>query len=133
MRAERIEGLGWADLIRRLANNVALIVDKQIDLAKEEAREDFSHALRGAMLAIVGAVLLLSAWVSFIVTGIFLISRAMPDWLAALIVGIFFLVVGVLVLLIGKARLQVKPLAKTRESLREDVEWVKRQPISSGR
>lgn len=133
MHQESLGSLGWADLMRRLANNLASILDKQIDLVKEEVRENMSQTVRGAAILIVGGVLLLIALICFVVAGIFALSRVMDDRLAALFVGIVFLIFGAALALIGRARLQMKPLEKTRESFREDVEWVRRQPISSER
>ncbi len=133
MRGESLEAMSWADLLRRLAHNFASIVDKQIELVREEARENISQTVRGATMLIVGAILLLTAWMSFVVAGILALSRLMDSWLAALIVGIFFLVIGAIVALVGRARLRLAPLQKTRESLREDLGWVRRQTISSGR
>ena len=131
MRGERLESLSWADLMRRLANNVASIVDKEIELAKEEAHEDISHTIRGASMLIVGVVFLLTAWISFVVAGILALSIVIDNWLAAIIVGVICLIVGAILALVSKSRLPLSPLQKTRESLREDVGWVKRQTISS--
>lgn len=133
MRNETLESLGWGDLIRRLASNIASIVDLQIELVKEEARENISQTLRGAAILLVGAFLLLTAWISFIVAGILALARLMDDWLAAATVGIVFAIVGAVLTALGRARLTVRPLEKTRESLTEDIGWIKRHTTSSGR
>lgn len=131
MRGERLESLGWADLMRRLAHNVASIVDKEIELAKQEARDDISQTVRGASMLAVGAVLLLTAWISFVIAVIFALANVMDAWLAAVVVGVFFLIVGGIIAFVSKSRLQVDPLHKTRETLREDVGWVKRKTTLS--
>jgi VIT1/CCC1 family predicted Fe2+/Mn2+ transporter len=60
---------------------------------------------------------------------IMLLSRVMPNWLAALIVGL--IVVGVAWLMISKAitalqRVELKP-EQTVESVKEDAQWIKDQ------
>jgi hypothetical protein len=58
----------------------------------------------------------------------------MNDWLAALIVGVVYLVIAGVLVLIGRQRLRrAAPFApeQTTESVKEDVEWVKNQARSA--
>jgi uncharacterized membrane protein YqjE len=126
MMGGSLESLGWADLLRRLANNVASIVDREIELARREARSNVSAMARAATMLITGAIVLLLGLASFVVALIFALSRVMDDWLAALVVGVVLLIIGAILAYFGKQRLQLAPLERTRETLREDVEWVKK-------
>ncbi len=131
MHGESLENLGWADLLRKLAHNVATIVDREVELLREEARENAGQMFRAGALLMVGLVLLMLAVASFLVALIFALSLVIKGWLAALIIGVILAFIGAIIALFGKQRLQVAPLEKTRESLREDVEWVRRHPISN--
>ncbi len=131
MHGESLESLSWADLLRKLAHNVASIVDREVELLREEARENAGQMFRAGTMLAVGLVLLLMAVMSFLVAIIFALSLVIKGWLAALIIGAILAIIGGIVTFFGKGRLQLAPLEKTRESLREDVEWVKRHQISN--
>jgi len=125
MRLAELSQASTTDLIRRLVNNISGLVDREIVLAKEEAKQDMRSSLTSAVLMISGAVLLFIGVISLVVAGILALALVLPGWLAAVIVGVFFLVVGAFIALIGKSKLATKPLEKTRESLREDVLWAR--------
>jgi hypothetical protein len=49
----------------------------------------------------------------------------MPGWLAAVLVGGVILVISAIVGYIGWQRRVTRPLAVTRETVTEDMQWVK--------
>jgi uncharacterized membrane protein YqjE len=119
-----------ADLIRRLFDNIISLVERQIDMAKAEARADLMQMIRASAILIGGAVLLLIALIGFVVAIILALSLIMPGWLAALIVGIVFAIIGTALALWGKGRIPTQPMQQTRETLQEDLEWIK-HPMTS--
>lgn len=127
MRMAEFSRMSTTDLIRRLVNNISGLVDREIEIAKQEAREDISKTLTSAILLISGGALIVLGLVSIVVAIILALALAMPGWLAALIVAAFFLVIGAVLALIGKNKLVTRPLKRTRESLREDIEWARSQ------
>ena len=56
---------------------------------------------------------------------VFALTTWMPGWLAALIVAGALLVVGGVVGYVGWSRRVTDPLASTRKTLKEDVQWAK--------
>jgi hypothetical protein len=58
-----------------------------------------------------------------------LLATVIPDWLAALIVGLVVAVIGLVLVQRGRAALKQTTLKpeKTIESLKEDKEWVQQQ------
>jgi Putative Actinobacterial Holin-X, holin superfamily III len=56
---------------------------------------------------------------------VFALATRLPGWMAALIVGGVLLVIGAVVGYIGWRRMVTTPLALTRQTLKEDVRWIK--------
>lgn len=121
--------LSIGELGRRLSDTTSDLVHKQIELAKQEAREDLRQNIRAAILLAVGAVLLLFAVVCLLVA-LIAGTSFVTGWhlaICALIWVLIFAVAGAVVLLVGKQRLQLRPLGRTRAEVKENVEWVKQR------
>ena len=115
------------DLISQLSRELATLVKQELDLAKMELSERGKvMAAAGAFLAL-GALLSLAAFAAFTASLILAIALALPAWAAALIVAIAYGVVGGILALIGKARLQraQPPAPQTIETIKENIEWAK--------
>jgi uncharacterized membrane protein YqjE len=123
--------LSVTDLGRRLADTTSELVHKQIELAKQEAREDLRQNIRAAILLGIGAVLLLFAVVCLLVALIAGTTAVSGDrialWGSALIWLLIFAIAGAVLLFVGKRRLQLRPLGRTRAELKENVEWVRQR------
>ncbi len=126
--------LSIPDLAHRLKDTVRLLVQKQVELAKQEAREDLRITVRGIILLAVGAALLLFAVVCLLIaltaaTALLLanVVGGNPLWLAGLIWLIIFAAGGAICLLLGKRRIRTRPLSLTRATLQEDVEWARQR------
>ena len=117
--------LSTPQLIARIAEAGTLLVEKEVALAREELRSDVraeigsAKLLAGALVAgLIGATVLL-------VAAVFVLSRWMAPWAAALTVGGALLVAGAALGLLGWGRLVLAPLAVTRKTVTEDLQWVK--------
>ncbi|HZU05781.1 MAG TPA: phage holin family protein [Chloroflexota bacterium] len=129
MAATDYEQLGLPELVRRLFDAVSTLVEKQIALAKQEAREDWQHAKRSALWLAVGAGLLLLAAICVpvvLITGTAALLR-WPSWGAALLWLVLFAVLGLLCLFQGRRRFPTRPFERTRAALQENWEWVKQR------
>jgi hypothetical protein len=136
------------ELIGRLINHTSDLADRQIELAKQEIAEARDEALAavqrvaiGAGIAIGAALLLIIwAWTAFIwffnwlfgfisfPTPLGTVSLAWFGWLLGVLVPV---VLGYLAYRfirggIIDAMAAWPPLPRTRETLREDLEWVQR-------
>jgi Putative Actinobacterial Holin-X, holin superfamily III len=135
----------FPELLGRLINDVSDLADRQVDLAKQEVNEAKDEAIGAATKIGIGAGVALFAgllaiiwlwtgviwffnWVgSFIVIGP--VSLAWLGWvvgialpaLAAFLAYKRFIMGGV-----DQAQRLVPPLPRTRATLREDLEWVRR-------
>jgi len=119
------EDLSAAELVKEVTGQIGLLARKQIDLATSELRADLKAELQmvgglgiGAILAILGLAILL-------VAGVFGLALLMPAWQAALIVGAGLLLVAGIVAATGWSRRAKSPLHRTRQTLKEDLQWSK--------
>jgi len=114
------------ELMSAMTNDVTLLVRKEMELAKEEIREDVSKA--GNVAKFFGAaggvgyfavlmLLFAAAWG---------LSEVVPEGVAFLIVGVVLAIVAAVLAMRGKeqaAQLDPKP-EQTIETLKEDAQWL---------
>ena len=124
------------DLVRRLISNAQTLIDKQIQLAKQELREDIGQVAGAAKSLGIGVALLLLAGICFFNFLFLAIDRFIPGrwgWLAALIFTLLFAILGGVFAMKGKNQVKVQPLARTRETLKEDAAWAKHPLTPNGK
>ena len=123
-------------LLTGLVSDVTGLIRKEIELAKTEASEKFSHAIGGVEILLVGVVfaigavgVLLSALVSglaalFVHAGMMQTSASA---LSAIIVGVIFALIAWMTMSKGLKALQARNLTldRTADSIRRDVHVVK--------
>jgi hypothetical protein len=131
--------LSLSDIGHRLSDTARELVEKQILLGKQEAREQLRQAIRAAIWLGVGVALVLFAVVCLLIaltagTAHILALLTGPAarldwqfWVAALIWLVIFAVVGAICLLVGKGRIPTQPLGLTRATLKENLEWAKQR------
>lgn len=124
-----------ADLIRRLVNDAQDLIDRQIELAKQELRENLVQLAKASGLLAAGGVLLILTVIFLLITIIVGIEAIWQGrgWIAALVITLLLGVTGGLLALRGKDRVKINPVARTRETLKEDLEWVRRLQTRNGR
>jgi hypothetical protein len=117
------------ELVSQLSTDFSSLVSTQLELAKTEIKDEVARAGKGAGMLTGGgfaaylAILLLSlaaAWG---------LSEAMPTGLAFLIVALAWAAIAGLLLLLGRDQLRsvhAMP-SQTKQTIKEDVEWVKQQ------
>jgi Putative Actinobacterial Holin-X, holin superfamily III len=141
-----------ADLVRELAQETRTLVKQELDfaraeatrvgegvltlarqelrLAKAEMSEKGKKAGAGAgLIGAAGGITLLAggALTAFLILAL---DGVMPNWLAALLVGVAYAVVAAVLFSVGKNRVQeAGPLVpeQTVNSVKEDVQWAKTQ------
>lgn len=123
-----------ADLLRQLANETTTLVRQELELAKAEMREKAGKAGPGfGMWGAAGAAGLLSAG-SLTAFLILALDGVMPNWLAALIVGLVYAAIAGVLYMNGKRRVEEvgSPVPdKTIQSVKEDVQWAKHPTTSA--
>jgi hypothetical protein len=125
MSDERSLGELFSDLSRK----TTMLVRQELELAKTEMTEKITEAGKNVGFLVIGGAVLYMGLL-FILAGVaILLAGVVPDWLAALIVGLIVAVVGLVLVQKGRAALKETSLTpeKTIESLKEDKEWVQQQ------
>lgn len=122
----------WSEMFQNIVSNIQEIVRSEVRLAKAEIKEETQAAARACVSLGIGAVLGLYA-AGFILLGlVYALSLAMPNWLAALLVGIPLAGGACFLISSGWKKLkQVQPKpVRTIESVKETVQWAKNQQRS---
>jgi uncharacterized membrane protein YqjE len=122
------------ELLRELANETTTLVRQELDLAKAEMREKAGKAGPGFGMwgaAGVTGLLALGSLTAFLILAL---DGAMPNWLAALIVGLVYSAIAGVLYVRGKHRVEEagSPVPeKTIETVKEDVQWAKHPTTSA--
>ena len=125
-------------LFSRLGDDVMQLFNSQLTLFKVEIKEEADAYLRGAIMIGLGAVValigfaLLNVAVAFGVSTLFAqanFSQTASYALGFVITGIFYLLVGTIVVTAIKSRLAKQDLVPNRtvEELRKDKQWLKNE------
>ena len=119
----------------RVGEGVLTLARQELQLAKAELSEKGRKAGAGAgLMGVAGAVALLAggALTAFLILAL---DGVMPNWLAALLVGVAYAAVAAVLFTVGKRRVEeAAPLVpeQTVNSVKEDVQWAKTQIGSDG-
>jgi hypothetical protein len=122
---------GTRNLIGSVIADAQRLVALEIALAKQEAKElATANAIAAGIVAFGGLLLVLDILVALPVLAITLLPW---KWQAAAVWAAGYLVLGLGLILIGKARLRFQLPPRTVESLKENKEWALRRVRSNGR
>jgi uncharacterized membrane protein YqjE len=133
-REDELRDRPVGELLMQLASETTTLVRQELELAKAEMREKAGKAGPGFGMwgaAGVAALLALGAGTAFL---ILVLDGAMPNWLAALIVGLVYAAIAGLLYLRGKQRVDEagSPVPEqTIETIKEDVQWAKHPTTSA--
>ena len=117
-------------LLGDLGRQVSTLVRKEIELAKLEITSGVARAGRAAAVAGAGGAMVYAGLLVLLAAAVLgLIETGMAAWLAAFLVGVVVLLIGVGLTSSGVARIRAVELApkQTAETVRENVEFVKEQ------
>ena len=132
--ADELRDRPVGELLKQLATETTTLVRQELELAKAEMREKAGKAGPGFGMwgaAGVAALLALGSLTAFLILAL---DEAMPNWLAALVVGLVYAVVAGFLYLRGKRRVEEagSPLPEqTIETVKEDVQWAKHPTTSA--
>jgi hypothetical protein len=118
----KAEGLNTA--FSALVSDATRLVQLEVQLARQEVIEILQrNAVAVGMLVAAG----ISGLVLLIMAQVWLVVAINPHaWVAGIIVA-FWLLAGMVLGLVGKARLKIEPPQRALGSLKEDLAWVKQQ------
>ncbi|MDP9025250.1 MAG: phage holin family protein [Candidatus Eremiobacteraeota bacterium] len=134
---ENLRGESLGSLFKRLSGDMTLLVRQELDLFRTEMSDTLSalgkRAGAGAGMLSAAAVAGLLALGSLTATVILVLALVVPAWAAALIVTIVYGIVAAALAASGKHKIDdiTAPVPRqTIETVKEDVEWAKRQASS---
>jgi hypothetical protein len=130
MSSEELRSQSIGELIKQLSEQTATLVRQELDLAKAEMQQKGKRAGVGLGLMGGGGVVALAAVGALTATLIMLLAEWMDGWIAGLIVTLVYSAVAAVLALQGKERVSEagSPIPEqTVETVKEDVQWAKRQ------
>jgi hypothetical protein len=117
--------LSTRELVSRLVKAGSLLVAKEVELARAEIKADLQAELGVLKLMVAAAVAAVLGMNLLLVSAVFALTHWMPGWLAALALAGVILAIAIGLGLIGWARHVSSPLAVTRKTVKEDMQWAK--------
>ena len=123
--AGALERVGTGALVKEIVSQVELLARKEVELAKTELRADVRREARVAGGLGLAAVTALITVVLLLVTAVLALSLVLPGWAAGLIVSGLTLAVTAVVGLVSWSRRLRTPMARTRQTLKDDLTWAR--------
>ena len=118
-------------LIASVMSDAQRLVALEVALAKQEAKEFVTrNAIAAGVIAFGALLLILGVLVALPALAVWLLPW---HWQAAAVWAGAYVVIGLLLLIIGKSRLQLRLPPRTIGSLKENKEWALRRVKSNGR
>jgi len=125
-----------SELIKDLSRDVSDLVRQEIELARAEMMEKGKKAGIGAGMFGGAALMGAAAVGGSMATIIIVLDLWMPLWLAALITTVLYAAVAAVLAMRGRDELRQTgtPIPeKTKESVKEDIQWAKTRAQSNSR
>ena len=126
-------GESTGELLKHFSEDATRLIRKEFELAKAELAEKGKQAGKGAGMFGGAGLFGVTAFGALTAFLILVLAEAMDAWLAALIVAAVYGAIAAVLALQGKQKVEeaAPPQPEqTIETLKEDVEWAKRQPES---
>ena len=126
-------GESTGELLKQFSEDATTLLRKEVELATAELAEKGKQAGKGAGMFGGAGLFGVGAFGALTAFLILVLAEAMDAWLAALIVTALWGAIAAVLALQGKQKVEeaAPPQPEqTVETLKEDVEWVKRQPES---
>jgi hypothetical protein len=119
---------GLQELLRSIGTDLSLLIRQQVALAKEEMRGIAAEKATGGALLAAAAVFALFVLGFASLAGAAALDLVLPRWAALLIVAGIYLVLALIAVLIGRNALAAPATPeRTKQTVKEDLEWAKRK------
>jgi uncharacterized membrane protein YqjE len=129
-------GESAGELLKQFSDDATTLIRKEVELAKAELAEKGRKARKGAGMFGGAGLFGLGAFGALTAFLILVLAEAMDAWVAALIVTVVYGAIAGVLALQGKQKVEdagpPQP-EQTVETVKEDVQWAKRQAASAGR
>jgi hypothetical protein len=119
------------ELASQVIHDAQRLASLEVALAKREVRDiAVANGVAASLVAAGGLLLMLGMLVAVPTLVIFLVPW---HWEAALVWAVGYVLLGIVLMLVGKGRFQLRLPVRTLESLKENKEWVLRRIRSNGK
>jgi len=124
------EANGYAslgDLISGVTNDLATLLRQELQLARVETMEKISTSAQTISWMVAGGMVAYAGVIGLLIAAIVGLAAFVPLWLAAAIVGLVVLVIGLILIQSGRSRLQNMTIVpeQTIASVQQDAALVK--------
>jgi hypothetical protein len=128
----RADRRSFGEVLTSTIDGVRALVTKHVELARLEVTEAAAARARGAGVFAAAAVVGLVAFFFLAAAAAAALDLVLPAWAAILIVGVALFVIAGILALVGRAVMKKagSPGGRTKETLKEDARWAKRQIAS---
>jgi len=118
-----------AGLVADLARDMTGLVRTELELAKTEMTEKAGQAAGGVAFLAAGGFIAFAGLLVLLACAVLALSLVVQPWLAALIVGVVVIGLGVALMLMGRNKLRPANLQpnRTMDTLRDDKDWARSQ------
>lgn len=125
----RREDRSLSDLFVELTQDLSSLIRQEVQLAQAELKQSAMNIGKNAGFMAAGGFVLLSAWFALLAALIAGISRSMPVWAAALIVGVVLAIIGGALAFIGYNALKHANVVpqRTIETVKDTTNQVREQ------
>lgn len=125
----RYQDRSVGELLRQLADDVVRLIRDEMALAKNEAGEKMNRVMMALVSIVAGSLMGFAALIVLLFALVEGLSKFMPAWLAAVIVGGAVAIVGFVLVRSGATALSADKLVpdRTVRNVQRDVQMVKEQ------
>lgn len=118
-----------AGLFADLARDMTGLLRSELELAKTEMSRKAGQAAGGVAFLAAGGFVAFAGLLVLLACAVLALSLVVQPWLAALIVGVATVGLGVALMLVGRSRLRPGNLQPNRTlgTLRDDKDWARSQ------
>src|SRR4051812_25401291 len=95
-------------LLSDLARQMSLLIRQEIALLKAELRDKVGQVGTGAVLAPGGGIVAFAGFLYVLAAAMFGLGKILDMWLAALVVGVVVILIGGVLVIVGRSRLQAE-------------------------
>jgi uncharacterized membrane protein YqjE len=121
------EAMSSADLVKELSSNASLLVQRQVKLAKLEAKKELQKGKTMAELFGVAGLCAYAGVILCLVAAALAIGAALDGryWAGALIMAAVLFIPAIISGLLGYKKRITNPLPRTRAELSKEITWAK--------
>lgn len=115
------------ELFVGLSEELSTLVRKEMELVQIEMGEKITQTTNGLVRIVIGGVLLLLGAGVLLVAAVVALGTQIPYWLAALMIGVLVVLIGLILVQSGRSSLSTVNLIpkKSLASLQKDTELIK--------